>query len=304
MHPTLLDLIFKRPVLTDGAWGTELQKQGLAVGEFPDAWNLHAPDRVLAVARSYVEAGSRVILTNTFGSNRVRLADAGLVDQVEAINGAGVRISKEAAGSRAKVFASIGPSGKMLLTGDVSSAALRDAFAEQAQALAAAGADGLVVETMSDLSEARVAVEAAKTTGLPVVACMVYDSGRMRDRTMMGTTPEQAAEALAASGADVIGANCGQGIEGFVAIARRLRAATGIPLWIKANAGLPEFVDGQAVYRTSPIEFAQFLEPLVDAGADFVGGCCGTGPEFIRALVEAMAKVPPRSTIDDRSADR
>ncbi|MCC7373146.1 MAG: homocysteine S-methyltransferase family protein [Verrucomicrobiales bacterium] len=304
MHPTLLDLIFRRPVITDGAWGTELQKQGLSVGEFPDAWNLQYPDRVRAVASSYVEAGSRVILTNTFGSNRVRLADAGLADKVEAINGAGVRISKEAAGQRAKVFASIGPSGKMLLTGDVTSAALRDAFVEQAKALAGAGADGLVVETMSDLSEARVAVEAAKATGLPVVACMVYDSGRLKDRTMMGTTPEQAAEALAASGADVIGANCGQGVEGFVAIARRLRAATGVPLWIKANAGLPEFVDGKAVYRTTAAEFAQFLEPLVEAGADFVGGCCGTGPAFIRALVEAMTKVPPRSNVDDPAGNR
>lgn len=281
-----------------------MQKQGLAVGEFPDAWNLQYPDRVRAVARAYVDAGSRVILTNTFGSNRVRLADAGLADKVEAINGAGVRLSKEAAGQRAKVFASIGPSGKMLLTGDVTSAALRDAFVEQAKALAGAGADGLVVETMSDLSEARVAVEAAKATGLPVVACMVYDSGRLKDRTMMGTTPEQAAEALAASGADVIGANCGQGVEGFVAIARRLRAATGVPLWIKANAGLPEFVDGNAVYRTTAAEFAQFLEPLVEAGADFVGGCCGTGPAFIRALVEAMTKVPPRSNVDDTAANR
>lgn len=281
-----------------------MQKQGLAVGEFPDAWNLQYPDRVRAVARAYVDAGSRVILTNTFGSNRVRLADAGLADKVEAINGAGVRLSKEAAGQRAKVFASIGPSGKMLLTGDVTSAALRDAFVEQAKALAGAGADGLVVETMSDLSEARVAVEAAKATGLPVVACMVYDSGRLKDRTMMGTTPEQAAEALAASGADVIGANCGQGVEGFVAIARRLRAATGVPLWIKANAGLPEFVDGKAVYRTTAAEFAQFLEPLVEAGADFVGGCCGTGPAFIRALVEAMTKVPPRSNVDDTAANR
>lgn len=300
MHPTLTDLLSKGPVITDGAWGTELQKRGLPLGEFPDAWNLKAPDRVGSVARSYAQAGSRVILTNTFGANRLRLADAGLSDQVSAINDAGVRISKAATEGRARVFASIGPSGRMLLTGDVTPTALREAFAEQAKALAGAGADGLVVETMSDLSEARAAVEAAKETGLPVVACMVYDSGRNKDRTMMGTTPEEAAKALAESGADVIGANCGQGVEGFVAIAQRLRAATGLPLWIKANAGLPEYVDGKAVYLTTAAEFSSYLEPLLDAGADFIGGCCGTRPEYIEALVKSLSTLPPRPGIDGR----
>ncbi|MBL9135925.1 MAG: homocysteine S-methyltransferase family protein [Verrucomicrobiales bacterium] len=300
MHPILTELLSKGPVITDGAWGTELQKAGMPLGEFPDAWNLKAPDRVGAVARAYVQAGSRVILTNTFGANRLRLADAGLVDQVAAINTAGVQISKAAAAGRALVFASMGPSGKMLLTGEVTPVMLREAFAEQARILAAAGADGLVVETMADLSEARAAVEAAKETGLPVVACMVYDSGRLKDRTMMGTRPEEAANALAQSGADVIGANCGQGVEGFVAIAGRLRAATSLPVWIKANAGLPEYVDGNAVYRTTGEQFASFLEPLIMAGADFVGGCCGTRPEFVAELSRALATLPPKGGIDGR----
>lgn len=283
MHPLIAELLASGPVLTDGAWGTQLQARGLAIGEFPDAWNLTQSQKVVEVAQAYVDAGSRVILTNTFGANRVRLGESGLVSQLRELNEAGVRHSKAAAGSRARVFASIGPCGKMLLTGEVTEDQLRATFEEQAAALAAGGADGLVVETMSDLAEACLAVAAARKTGLPVVGCMVFDTGREKDRTMMGTTPEQAAKALTEAGADVVGANCGQGIAGFVKIAGRLRSATDRPIWIKANAGLPEMVDGQVVYRTSPGEFAGIVPEIVSAGASFVGGCCGTSPDFIRA---------------------
>ena len=291
MNPLFTELLRHGPVVTDGAWGTQLQARGLPIGEFPDAWNLTQPARVEEVARAYVEAGSRVILTNTFGANRLRLLDhePALADRVSEINRAGAEISRRAAGDRAKVFASIGPTGKLLLAGDVTPDEMSAAFAGQAQALAAGGADALVIETMSDPEEASLAVAAAKATGLPVVACLVYDSGKDNDRTMMGTTPEQAAEALAAAGADAIGANCGQGIEGFIPICRRLRAATGLPLWMKANAGLPELVDARAVYRTTPEEFAAHAVPLREAGASFIGGCCGTTPDFIRAVVRALS---------------
>jgi 5-methyltetrahydrofolate--homocysteine methyltransferase len=278
------------PVLTDGAWGTELQRRGLVIGDVPDAWNLTHPDRVEEVARAYVEAGSRVILTNTFGANRLRLAETDWVGEVAAINRRGVEISRQAAGDKAKVFASIGPSGKMLMSGEVSADELRAAFEEQVQALAAGGADALVVETMSDLEEATIAIRAARTTGLPVVACMVFDAGRDKDRTMMGVTPEQAADGLAAAGADVIGSNCGQGITGFVNICRRLRQATDKPIWIKANAGLPELIDGRAAYRVTPDEFAGHIPALLAAGANFVGGCCGTNPDFIKALQPLVAR--------------
>lgn len=284
MHDLIQRLLAAGPVLTDGAWGTELQSRGLALGEFPDAWNLTHPEPVEAVARAYVEAGSRVILTNTFGANRVRLAAHGLADQTEKLNRRGVEISRRAAGDGVRVFASIGPSGKLLLSDDTSADELAAAFAEQAQALAAGGADALVVETMSDPAEAVLAVTAARATGLPVVACLVFDSGRDHDRTMMGTTPENAAAALTQAGADVIGANCGQGIEGFLKICRRLRAVTDRPLWIKANAGLPRMVDGRAVYEVSPEQFAGHVPALLDAGANFIGGCCGTGPAFIAQL--------------------
>lgn len=285
MHPFIQSILAQGPLLTDGAWGTQLQARGLTTGEFPDGWNLTHADKVGEVARAYVEAGSQIILTNTFGANRVRLAESDeLARQVVEINRKGVGISKQAAEGRAYVFASIGPSGKMLMSGEVDADALKAAFEEQAHAQAEAGADALVVETMSDLAEAKAAVVAAKTTGLPVVACMVFDSGKNKDRTMMGTTPEQAAQTLTQAGADVIGANCGQGIEGFVPICQRLHEATDRPIWIKANAGLPQLEGGHPVYKTLPESFALVAPDLIKAGASFIGGCCGTNPDFIRAL--------------------
>jgi methionine synthase I (cobalamin-dependent) len=260
----------------------------MPVGSTPDTWNLIQPEKVEEVARAYVEAGSQVILTNTFGANRFILGRHGLADKVAEINRIGVEISITAANGKAKVFASIGPSGIMLLMGDVSMDELQAAFAQQAQAQAAAGADGIVVETMSDLSEAKLALAAALETGLPVVACMTFDSGAKLDRTMMGVTPEQAAEQLTSAGADVIGANCGQGIAGYASVCARLHAATDRPIWIKANAGLPRMVDGQAVYTQTPDEFASFVPQLLQSGAVFIGGCCGTTPEFIRAIKDKV----------------
>lgn len=283
MH-VLLQSLLPGPVITDGAWGTQLQAQGLAAGECPDHWNLTQPARVEAVARAYVDAGSQVILTNTFGANRLRLAAHGLGERAAEINRAGAQISRRAAGRRARVFASIGPTGKMLALGETNEAELREVFAEQAGALAAEGVDALLLETFSDLDEIRPALAAARATGLPVVASLVFDSGPARDRTMMGTTPEQAVAALVEAGADVLGANCGRGIEGYIPICRRLRAATERPLWIKPNAGLPEVVDGRAVYRTSPEQFAARVPDLIAAGATFVGGCCGSTPAFIAAV--------------------
>lgn len=290
MHPLVEQLAADRPVVTDGAWGTQLQARGLPPGACPDAWNLEHPERVEEVARAYVAAGSRVILTNTFGATKFALERHGLAGEVVAINRAGVEISRRAAADKAYVFASIGPSGVMLIMGQVSPDQLHTAFREQAHALAEAGADGLVVETMSDLEEAKLAVAAARETGLPVVGCMTFDSGTRRDRTMMGITPEQAAEVLVAAGADVIGSNCGQGIEGFAELARRLRAATDRPIWLKPNAGLPELVDGKAVYRQTAEQFAALVPGLIEAGADFVGGCCGTNPEFIAAVCRKLGR--------------
>ena len=285
LHPLIQELQRRGPTITDGAWGTQLQARGLQPGEAPDLWNLTHPKEVAAVARAYVEAGSEIILTNTFGANRIRLTESGGADRLKKINLAGVALSRKAAGKRALVFASIGPSGKLLTNGDVTEEELRAAFTEQAEALVLGGADGLVLETMQDLEEAKLAVAAAKATGLPVVASMVFDFGKDKDRTMMGTTPEQAAACLVEAGADAVGANCGQGIAGFVTICARLKAAAdGRPVWIKANAGLPQMQDGKAVYAMTAAEFASHVPAVLAAGASFIGGCCGTSPEFIREI--------------------
>jgi methionine synthase I (cobalamin-dependent) len=289
MNQTLARLLADGPVVTDGAWGTLFLALGLRPGEIGDAWNLSHPELVESVPRAYVEAGSQVILTNTFLSNRLTLEAHGLADRLRELNEAGVEISRRAAQGRAAVFGSIGPTGKLLVTGDVTEAELEEVYREQTRILAGAGADAIIIETMAELGETICAVRASRETGLPVVACMAYASGKNKDRTMMGVTPEQAAVALSEAGADVIGANCGQGIESYVGVCRRLRAATDRPLWIKPNAGLPELVEGKAVYRTRPEEFAAHVPALLEAGAHFVGGCCGTTPEYIR-LVAAKVK--------------
>ena len=288
MNSTLADLLRAGPVVLDGAWGTQLQQKGLAPGECPDGWNLTHPDRVREVAMAYVEAGSRVILTNTFGANRIALSRHNLVADSATINKAGAAISLQAAKGKALVFGSMGPCGRLLLSGDVTEQEIEGAFGEQARALKEAGVHGIVVETMSDLAEAEIAVGAAHETGLPVVACMSFDSGQASDRTMMGVTPEQAADELRKAGADAVGANCGLGIEGYLPLCVRLRAATNLPLWIKPNAGTPELVDGAVTYRTGVKEFVERSGRLLDAGANFIGGCCGTTPAFISALADLV----------------
>ncbi|MDD3470485.1 MAG: homocysteine S-methyltransferase family protein [Thermoguttaceae bacterium] len=291
MHTTLEALLDDghQPVVLDGAWGTQLQALGLEPGESPDLWNLNHPEKVKHVARSYVEAGSQIILTNTFGANRLMLEKHGLADRCEAINHAGVEISRCAvAGTAAKVFASVGPSGKLLLMKQTTPEELADVFGQQCAAIAAAGAEGIVLETFCDLQEILCAVTAAKQTGLPVVGSLVFDSGKKKDRTMMGNTPEQVAEALTAAGVDVIGSNCGQGIDGFAEIARRYRAACELPIWIKGNAGLP-VMDGDSVtYPFGPQEFGDCVQAIIAAGANFVGGCCGTSPAHIAEVVRRL----------------
>ena len=290
MHPLIESLIKTGPVVTDGSWGTQMHKRGLKRGQSPDSWNLSHPEQVEDVARQYVDAGSRIILTNTFGASRLSLSNYKLGDKVPDINSAGVRISKQAAGDRALVFASMGPTGRMLVTGETTKAELQNVFQEQADAQARAGADGIIIETMIDIDEARIAALAAKQTGLPVIVSMVYDSGEDKDRTMMGNSPEEVAAELGKIGIDGIGANCGQGIEAFLPICKRLRQVTDLPIWMKPNAGLPEVVDDSVVFRTTPAEFVQYVPDLIRAGANFIGGCCGTDQEFVKAIRQAAAE--------------
>ena len=272
-------------LITDGAWGTELQKRGLPLGAIPDSWNLTHADRVEEVARAYAEAGSQIVLTNTFRANCVAMKDASEAE-LDAINRAGVAISRRAAG-QARIFASIGPTGKMLASRQIGREQIGAALAAQSRSLAAAGADALLLETMSDIEEARLAVEAARLTGLPVIVSFAFYSGKDQDRTMTGAAPEDVAAAMAAAGASAIGANCGVGVEQAASICRRLHAASDLPIWIKPNAGLPTTDGGAIRYDTSAEFFASHYTALRDAGASFVGGCCGSTPEFIRALVKA-----------------
>ncbi|MDX2112030.1 MAG: homocysteine S-methyltransferase family protein [Verrucomicrobiota bacterium] len=290
MHPTLMKLLAQGPVVLDGAWGTELQKLGLRPGACPEAWNLEQPERVRQVAQSYVDAGSNVILTNTFGGSRLALARHDRAECVAAYNRAGVELSRSAASGKALVFASIGPSGCMLAAGDVTEQELSDAFAEQVAALAGAGADGLVLETFGDAEEAQLALAAAKASGLPVVLSLTYLYGAHADRTMSGLTPEQQVQLFEA--ADVLGINCGNGPAAFAPLIARIRAGTAKPIWCKPNAGLPVEVDGAFVYKETPAQFAQAATALIASGANLLGGCCGSTPGHIAAI---CSQINPRA---------
>ena len=275
--------------VTDGAWGTQLQALGLPAGSSPELWNVENPPAVEAVACSYVEAGSEVILTNTFGGNRLVLWSHGLGDRAAELSEAGVAISKRAAGGGVKVFASMGPTGKIVMMGDVPAEDISAAFAEQASALARGGADAIVLETFNELAEIKLAMQAVRSAcDLPVVASMTFASGPEGTNTMMGDSPADLAAAAEDAGGDAVGANCGAGPDNYIKVAAALRRATALPIWIKANAGLPQVVDGRTTFPMSPEQYAAFVPALAEAGASFIGGCCGTTPEHLRALRAAV----------------
>jgi len=277
--------------VTDGAWGTELDSLGCPPGFCRERWNVERPELVREVADRYVTAGSQVILTNTFMGNRVILANHGLADRAAELSRAGAEISRQAAGDDVRVFGSMGPSGKIVMMEEIDPRELADAFGEQAEALAEGGVDAILCESSTELSEILIAVRAAKDrTDLPVIASMVFDSGSDRCFTSMGDSVETAASELAEAGADVVGMNCGVGIAEAIAPLTRLRASTDLPIWVKPNAGLPELIKGNVVYKETPKEFAAHVPDLLEIGVDFIGGCCGTTPDHIRALVDAVAK--------------
>jgi methionine synthase I (cobalamin-dependent) len=269
------------PLIADGAWGTQLQARGLVPGACPDAWNLERPSDVVAVAASYVQAGARVVLTNTFGANRVVLERHGLSGRVAELNRRGVELSRQ--GGAERVVASIGPCGRVLVAGEISEADLVAAIAEQAEALAAGGADALVVETQSCAEEAALAVAAAARTGLPVICAFAFGCGRDGDRTMHGLTPERAVRAALDAGAALAGANCGLTPARLLPVARRLAEAAGGRVWLKPNAGQPELVAGAARWLTGPETFAAEAAALRPFAA-VLGGCCGSDPACIAAL--------------------
>jgi len=286
MTPAFLSALSNRVLLGDGAMGTELMKGGLAPGACPDEWNLTHPDSVRAVTASYVAAGADFVHTNTLSANRWTLEHYGLAGSLAAINASGVRTAREAAVGKTLVVAEIGPTGRYVAPlGADPRQAFVDVFSEQAEAIAAAGADAILLETFISLDEALAAVEACMRTGLPIIASMAYSRTAAGDyRTMMGNSVASCAAALTAAGASVISANCSMGPDGYAPLARELCAASRLPVMVQPNAGMPQLVDGRTVFPMSPADFAAHMSGILAAGVRIIGGCCGTTPDHIRAL--------------------
>jgi 5-methyltetrahydrofolate--homocysteine methyltransferase len=273
------------PILADGAWGTQFILRGLSHGAPPEEWNFSNPEAVSAIAKDYVDAGSEIVLTNSFGGTRFQLQRHGLDDRVYEINRLAAELSKKGAGNGAVVAGDIGPSGKMILLGDVTEEQLTEGFAAQAEGLLAGGADWIVIETMSDLAEMLCAIRAVRQlSSVPVVASMTYEPGEHGFRTIMGNAPQDCVSACVDAGATIVGANCGNGIERYVPLAQELVGISAAPVWIKANAGMPTMEGDRVVYSMGPQEYAGFVPQLVSAGVRVVGGCCGTGPDYIREI--------------------
>ena len=282
-----------RTLVSDGAWGTFLHLKGLKADECPESWNLERPGAVLEIAQSYVDAGADLILTNSFGGSPLKLEGYGLSAQTYELNKAAAEISKKAAGERVLVLGSMGPTGKMVMMSEVTPQEVYKGFMEQARGLAAGGVDGIVVETMTDPEEARIAIEAIKkVTALDVACTFTFSITQAGDyRTMMGTGIGEYLDMALAAGVDIIGANCGNGTAGMIEIVKEIRALdANIPVLVHANAGLPQYQDGKTVFPETPGEMAPQMKELVAAGANIVGGCCGTTPEHIRQIVAELSK--------------
>jgi len=291
----LQEKVRERPLLGDGAMGTQLMIAGLEQGNCGEAWNLTHPERVLAIQRRYAEAGSDCIITNTFGGSRIMLNRHGHPDDVAAINRAGVEIARAAFGGRAGwVLGDIGPFGGLMEPyGDFTEDEVRRAFAEQAEALVGAGADALIIETQTSLEELLLAITAAREAGAAcVIGSMAYDVtlDGSTFRTMMGIDPERAAAFMVEHGADIVALNCGTGMDMERArqAVERYRRTTGLPVMAQPNAGLPKLVEMKVVYDETPEQMVRGVVPLLDSGVNILGACCGSTPDHIRAFRQAM----------------
>ncbi|HLB01440.1 MAG TPA: homocysteine S-methyltransferase family protein, partial [Bacteroidota bacterium] len=278
MKPILERLRSGEILVADGAMGTMLFRRGLRPGDCPESFNLTHPEMLEEIAALYLGAGADIIQTNTFGGSPLKLSHYGLQTQTAQINRIAVSCVKKAAGGRAYVSGSCGPSGEMLKPyGTLEEETMSKSFREQVSALAGAGVDLLCVETMTDLREASLAVRAAKSVSpsTPVMATMTFDRIPKGYYTIMGVGIEQAIEGLSGAGADIVGSNCGHGIDTMIGIARHMRKLTGLPIVIQSNAGLPEPKGDDVIYPESPSYFAEKTIELIEAGVSIVGGCCG-----------------------------
>ena len=286
----LLDEIKKGKVLiSDGAWGTYLFERGLEMGQCPELWNATHREDVLAIAKSYVDAGADMILTNSFGGSPHKLGQYDLEERAAELNELSAAISREAAGKSVLVLGSIGPTGAMLMMGEITEQELYDGFYIQAKALEKGGVDAICVETMSAIDEAVIAVKAAKAaTNLDIICTFTFDKTAAGEyRTMMGVSPEEMVHAIKEAGANVIGTNCGNGFTNMIDIVKAIREVDSFtPVLVHANAGLPVYEDGKTVFPDTPEIMASQFKQLVESGANIIGGCCGTTPEHIRAFVK------------------
>ncbi len=274
-------------LLSDGAMGSLLMERGLKQGECPENLNLTQPKILEEITQLYLDAGSDIIQSNTFGASPMKLSDYGLDDKTEEINRVGVSLAKNVVGDKAYIYGSCGPSGKILQPfGDGDPDELQRGFERQIKAMVFAEVDVIFIETMTDLNEAKIAIKAAKTVApeITVVACMTFEDTPKGFFTIMGNSLVDAASELELAGAEVIGSNCGNGLDKMIQIAVELKKTSNLPLIIQSNAGLPINKEGQIIYPETPEIFAQKVPDLIDAGVSIVGGCCGTTPDTIRAM--------------------
>ena len=281
-----------KPILLDGAMGTMLMDSGMKAGDSPEEWNLLHPDKVRAIHQAYIEAGSQIILTNSFGGSSIRLETHRLEDRVFELNEAAAknaRAEADNAPSKVLVAGSIGPTGQILEPlGTMSFEAAQKSFADQASGLAAGGVDLFWVETMSDLEEVKAAVEGIRSiSDLPISVTMSFDT---RGRTMMGVSPQQAVKALSELNIQLLGANCGTGSDELLEAVKEIIAEKpSLPVIAKANAGVPEVINMEVVYNGSPEVMARYAADAWKEGAVLIGGCCGSTPKHIKAMAEALA---------------
>lgn len=296
MKPLLERIRMGETLVADGAMGTMLFAKGVESGQCPELVNLNSPQLLEEIAGLYFDAGADILETNTFGASPLKLAQYGLEDKMAEMNRAAVRAARNVVGERAYVAACCGPSGRILKPyGDCEPEEVYDGFVKQMTCLIEAGADCICVETMIDLAEEVLAIKAARSVSptIPVTATMTFDATPRGFFTVMGVTIERAAAGLREAGADVIGSNCGNGIEDMIEIARQFRRCGDMPLIIQSNAGLPELKDGHPVYGETPEFMAEKAHELLDIGVSIIGGCCGTTPEHTRAIrqmVDSSAK--------------
>lgn len=295
MKSDILESLQTQILLSDGSIGTQLQRMGLEPGANGELWNVDHPESVKSLHRAYLEAGSRLLTTNSFRGNRLALSQYGLEARTDELNRAASALAREAAAGRAWVMGSIGPFGGFLEPlGDTRAEEAFEAFREQARALLTGGADFIIIETMTAVEEVDLAIRAAREAGAAIVfAMMTFARSRDGFRTMMGVSPQQAAEAMDHAGADVIGCNCGTALEmeDHDHVVRALRSFTSKPIIVQPNAGQPELVGTEIVYRRSPESMAAKIPDLVRSGANIVGGCCGTTPEHIRLFGEKLREL-------------